>query len=197
MNILIVADTHGKLQEKHLKPAFGKKIDAVFCLGDVFPEDLKLIQSCEMLKETPKFGVIGEEDEHSVLKKYQIQDLHLKTTVLNGYRIGGFGGSLRFKDDLSGLMYTNPQSEEVLDGFDKCDILLTHDMPCFKPFPFFKHIALHSKCGMTGIAKYIRKNHPKFVFYGHIHEPNRTHFDGTDIRCCYGVETIEIPDKSR
>lgn len=188
---MAIADTHGKLMQKVLIAQLAKTIpDVVFFLGDVFYSDIEAVMDCKELANIPKVGIIGNHDSHDILKEFGIGDLHLKTTEICGYKVGGFGGSIKYKDDISYLMYTNKQSEEVLANFEPCDILITHDKPCFK-----KPLIVHAHSGLTGIAKYIERCEPKYVLHGHVHDRNLTYFKETAIRCCYNVETIELPDR--
>lgn len=194
MNILMVADTHGKLMQRDIARVLNNRTpDVVFILGDLSVDDIEALQDYEGTKDVPIYGVIGNHDSHDLLSRHGIIDLHLKTVKIGEYVVGGFGGSIRYKDDPSYLMYTNPQSDEILSGFAGCDIFLTHDKPCFKPFPFFKSIAVHAHSGLTGIAKYIARCKPKYAFHGHMHDRYIETYNGTTIRCCYELEWVELP----
>lgn len=194
MNILMVADTHGRLMQRDIaKVLDGRTPDVVFLLGDMSVDDVEALQDFEGTKNVPMYGVIGNHDSHDLLSSHGITDLHLKTMKIGEYVVGGFGGSIRYKDDPSYLMYTNPQSDEILSDFAGCDIFLTHDKPCFKPFPLFKNIAVHAHSGLTGIAKYIERCQPAYAFHGHMHDRYTETHKGTKIRCCYDLEWIELP----
>lgn len=193
MKVLLIADTHGKLTAGRIRTFLYKRTpDVIFLLGDLSEDDIKALYECKDTKNVPKYGVIGNHDEYSLLKDNGIIDLHLKTAKIGDYTVGGFGGSLRYKNDASYLMYTNPMSEEVLKELAPCDILITHDKPCFKSFPLAKKMALSAHSGLTGIAKYIKRCEPKYAFHGHIHKPSITTHKKTIIRCCYELDWVEI-----
>ena len=131
MDILTVADCHGQLRERDLlKTLSGRKPDAVFFLGDNDADDIECVQ--EYVKKIPMFGVIGNHDYLNILEDYHIENLHRKVVNYDGFLLGGFGGTIKYKEDSSRLMFTNEESESILAGFPKVDILITHDRPCFQ-----------------------------------------------------------------
>lgn len=193
MNALIVSDTHGKLTQKKLDDfLFKRKPDVIFILGDLSEEDIEVLQTFEKTKDVAMYGVIGNHDEIHLLKDHGITDLHLKTVKIGDYTVGGFGGSLKYKNDASYLMYTNEMSEAALKLLAPCDILLTHDKPCFKKFPFFKNMALSAHSGLTGIAEYIKRHKPKYHFHGHIHKKSECKWKDTIIVSCYELGWVTL-----
>lgn len=131
MNILTVADCHGQLQENRLLETLaGRTPDVIFFLGDNDAGDIECVQAS--VKNVPMYGVIGNHDYLDILKDYSIEDLHMKIVSFDGFLIGGFGGTIKYKCDSSRLMFTNEESENLFAGFPKCDIMITHDRPCFR-----------------------------------------------------------------
>jgi len=131
MEILTVADCHGQLREaKLLETLNGRIPDVVFFLGDNAANDIECIQN--NLKNVQMFGIIGNHDYLDILDDYGIENLHRKVVNYDGILIGGFGGTIKYKEDSSRLLFTNEESEELLAGFPKVDILITHDRPCFR-----------------------------------------------------------------
>ena len=131
MEILTVADCHGRLRESELlKTLDGRKPDVIFFLGDNEYNDIECVK--ENLKGIQMFGVIGNHDELDILERYEIENLHRRVINFDGFLIGGFGGTVKYKNDSSRLLFTNQESEELMNGFPQVDILITHDKPCFR-----------------------------------------------------------------
>lgn len=128
MDILIVTDCHGKLHESRLHETLnGRKPDVIFYLGDNTANDIECVQ--DNLTGVPAFGLLGNHDYLEVLKEHGIEDLHGRVVEFNGYRIGGFGGSIRYKDDSTKLMFSDEECISVMEQMPACDILITHDKP--------------------------------------------------------------------
>lgn len=193
---LVIADTHSSLRYEEVTNAlnFGMP-DYVFYLGDIPEHDIEIIKN--VLKEkninAPQYGVDGNHDQRGTVKDHDIIDLHGQTATLKSdITIGGLAGSIRYKDDNRYVLLTNEESEEIMAKMPYCDILLTHDKPCFEEPEY-----LHAHAGLTGIGNYIQNKHPQVLLHGHLHDPYiKKHISsGTLIRCCYRVETIKIPLK--
>ena len=131
MDILTAADCHGQLKQERLTETLaGRTPDVIFFLGDNEANDIECVQ--DVLKGVPMFGVIGNHDCLNILDDYGIENLHRKVINYDGFLIGGFGGAIKYKEDSSRLMFTNEESEELLNRFPQVDILITHDRPCFR-----------------------------------------------------------------
>lgn len=131
MDILTVADCHGQLHEdKLLETLAGRTPDVIFFLDDNDANDIECVQA--NIKNVNMYGVIGNHDYRDILKDYGIEDLHMKIVNFDGFLIGGCGGTVKYKSDSSKLMFTNEESENLFASFPKCDILITHDRPCFR-----------------------------------------------------------------
>lgn len=197
MNVLTVADCHGHLTKSDIAETLaGRKPDVIFFLGDNEAEDIELVK--ETVKDTAMYGVVGNHDYINILKDHGIEDLHGKTVLFDGFRIGGFGGTIKYKDDCSRLMFTNEESESLMAYFPKCDILITHDKPCFQKAKLFRKkepVVVNAHSGMTGIAEYIKKNRPLYHLHGHLHVPYIEEKYGTKIRCCFRTEFLYLTKK--
>jgi len=53
-------------------------------------------------------------------------------------------------------------------------------------------VIVHAHSGLTGIATYIERKKPKLVLHGHMHTRTEKQQGSTTIRCCYGIELVEI-----
>lgn len=225
MKALVIADTHGKLMQRELKEVITQKPDIMFLLGDISSDDLDAIQSFHLLKDVTVFGVVGNHEDPDILSQHSITDIHRITYCYNGITIGGYGGSIKYKDTDFYMLHTNDESEQELAKLEVCDILICHDKPCFQRQPaprkdkikkessltFWeklfgrkqedeefedaeqeKPIVVHAHSGLTGLGQYIERAKPRLVLHGHIHDRTKTMHGSTEIRCCYGIELIEI-----
>lgn len=194
INVLTIADCHGSLREYELVSKTLVRPDIVFLLGDNDFGDLDCIVRFFNEKypdaKIPLLGLSGNHNDPNLLKDEfsgKIIDLHKNIFIFNDIRIGGFSGSIRYKPDTRFTMFTNEESEKMLSELVNCDILLTHDKPCFEE-P--KEINSHS--GLTGIGTYIKERKPSIVLHGHLHDRYIENYKETQIRCCYRVENFQI-----
>lgn len=188
MNILTVADGHGHFYEEAVRiEAMGKPVpDIILFLGDNDYYDLDAVVNA--FPKVPKFGVLGNHDmildgKPTVLDEAGIPNIHLKTVECNGIIIGGFEGSIRYKDSTCYPLYTGGESVELLADFLYCDLFITHSPP-----QFFEPDNITSHTGLLGIGKYVREKRPQVHLYGHLHQPESSMYMATAERCCYGIE---------
>lgn len=192
VTVMTVADCHDKLTEREVREQMDASgnIDAVLFLGDNSAGDIECVLSV-IPDGIPCYGITGNHDNKDLLKnngQWGIKDLHCRVDK-GEISIGGFGGSIKYKEDTHHLMFTNAESIEMLSDMPYADILITHDKPCFdNPSPE----TIHSHSGLKGIAKYIREKKPKAVLHGHLHDKYVLKADDTYIRCCYRIEVFSI-----
>ena len=191
IKIVTIADCHGSLMQRELKDII-ELPDIVFLLGDNFHSDLETVFDFfanRFSGEKISFiGVTGNHDEKNLLKEFKkITNIHRNIFCCKNLKIGGFSGSIKYKPDNYYTMFTNEESEQQLSELPDCDLLITHDKPCFvKP----ETVTSHS--GLTGIGNYIRERNPKIVLHGHLHDRYVEQYENTIIRCCYRVENFNI-----
>ena len=187
-NVLVLADGHGHIRREDLQDT-DRIPDAIFLLGDNDYDDIQELKRFidEYRYTAPIFGIEGNHDKKGFLEREGIQNLHNKTIEFEGLIIGGLSGSIRYTEKMNYCMLSNGESEALMSQMPYCDILLTHDKPCFeKP----ERTDAHS--GLTGIGSYIMYHHPSLVLHGHLHEPYIRQYENTVIRCCYGIECFTI-----
>lgn len=187
LTVMTIADSHGRINKDDLKSKWNDRIDAVFMLGDNFPDDIEA--ALEIIPQgVAIYAVSGNHDSKDLLSHYErLNELNGQRTELKGCSITGLSGSIRYKQDDYYSLITNEESERILSDTPYSDILITHDKPCFnKP----ETVMAHS--GLTGIGEYIKVRRPEIVLHGHLHEPYIKKYQNTVIRCCYGVEVFEI-----
>ena len=194
INAVTVADCHGSLTQRELKEKISEAPDIVFLLGDNSEDDIEAVleffNSAYPNKEISYIGITGNHDGKSLLHdsfSYRVTDLHRNLMMYNDVRIAGFGGSIRYKPDDYYTMFSNEESEQMMSALPCCDLLITHDKPCFE-----KPETVTSHSGLTGIGTYIREHSPKIVLHGHLHDRYAERYKSTLIRCCYRVEEFTI-----
>lgn len=189
MKILVVADTHGQLQPHQLpQETLFTKPDGIFLLGDVFINDIELLKY--FYPTVPMLGVGGNHDKWDLLKTANIQDIHGCVVRWNRLYIAGFGGSYKCLEKDEYMMHTQEETIKQLIQLPSCDILLTHDKPCFQIIN--KDTIMDTTTGLIGIAQYIDKNKPKLHLHGHTHTSETDWHNMTCIKSIYGVELIDL-----
>jgi Icc-related predicted phosphoesterase len=182
LTALVIADTHGCLRESDIP----KDVDYDVCLllGDVYDNDLKVLLPCI---HSNVYGILGNHDGFGTLSRFDVGNLHGGMVEINGVKIAGLQGSIKYKNaDMP--LYTDEESDDVADILPLADILISHDSP---KYVFGTNDFAHS--GLTGITKYCEKHNIPLNLHGHHHE-NKTTFleNGTTSICTYGVNLITI-----
>lgn len=178
MNLLVLADSHGRDIEAETKP------DVMFLLGDM---DFYQIRRLDEAFDCPKFGVLGNHDGPDFYENTSIQNVHGRAITWNGIRIGGLEGA-PFYNKRKYLQYTEQEAKEVLHGMGKCDILLSHSNPMLVPSFDTKD----SHRGFQALTDYLMEYEPRFLFHGHTHKTITKPFCETTIHSVYGAKTYEI-----
>ncbi|MGM5479893.1 MAG: metallophosphoesterase family protein [Nanobdellota archaeon] len=169
MKALIFGDTHGDIFALELLKEKAKKVDVVFCLGDItiFGEEYDLMMTILEEFNKPVYYIHGnhetiEETELLLQKHPSITFIHKKQIELQGYSIIGYGGD--------GFSIINEEFETFIENQptpNKKTIFLLHGPPANTTLdiPFEDH---HS--GSESYRKHIEQKQPLAVFAGHIHE---------------------------
>lgn len=135
------------------------QIDAIITLGDLALQD---IRDLETVTTVPKFGVYGNHDSGSYMPELGITNLHLQTVELGGITLGGFEGSVRYKNDPYAPMYTQEEANELIKQLPAVDLLISHAPPRGihdEPEPAHQ--------GYDALRWYIQQYHPAFCLHGH------------------------------
>lgn len=156
------------------------KIAPVFTIfGNVESHDSEIVKMEKNGRlKLPKF----------VMRANKIKGFHIinnKLRNFKGVRIGGLEYFIdvswvrkfkpsNYKDNLKGARKETKKARQILSRFDKLDILICHQPPYgildkvtakFAP-KYWKG----KHAGSKAILEYIKKEQPKYVFCGHIHE---------------------------
>lgn len=208
MRIVVLADTHGRLRRAELEYAIKEvEPECIFCLGDMDYCDYEILQDVLAEAEysdtiqTPVLAILGNHDSRTLLDEVQrdffpeIVNLDCKTTTVGGFTIGGFAGSVKYKDTDYYCVRTQGQAQKDIQALPKVDILLCHSQPSFDAQVFFavteNGLAVKAHDGLYALGEYIKKYQPRFVFHGHLHDMYLAEHGDTEIICCYGVNTAD------
>lgn len=126
---MFVADTHGNLMQRDVSTE-GKMIDLIIFLGDNTLTDIEII--CDMFPDIKKIGVLGNHDiaDGENFRYYGIENISLKTVEIGGIIFFGYGGSVKYKNEISYAVHTQKEASDELKQFGvKADIFITHDKP--------------------------------------------------------------------
>ncbi len=163
--LLLISDTHGCLKYDDTKRNILKKQDpdAVFCMGDLFLDELLMIKAWFMQRSIPVYGIPGNHEPKRYINEAGLINLHGKSCEIAGFRIAGFGGSIRYKQNNDLCMMTDEESVSFAKTIPQADVLISHS-----PYKIKTNDITHS--GLEGISWYLEKHAPLYHFYGHLHQ---------------------------
>jgi hypothetical protein len=130
--------------------------DVVLTLGDIDENTLDYI--AHMSHRIPKFGVPGGHDK---ILPCGVCDLHGKVVTVKGIRIGGFGGSPKYKDQL--FHYSGIQVSLQMLGMPEVDVLITHTPPLATSE---QEDYIHR--GFRAFDRYLKRYTPSYMIHGHL-----------------------------
>jgi Icc-related predicted phosphoesterase len=189
----IDSDVRKSFPKKIIKKAFSERLDSTLSILKYLAKIAPVYMMWGNLEISDKrtkqywkmFGVKVPFLRANIKKIKNLRIIERKTTKIKGIKIGAIGF---FVED-SWVRTFNPSQDEVkfkkverktkkikgiLGGFGKVDILLTH-MPPYGILDIVNNPAAPKSwqgkhAGSKLILDYIKKEHPKYVFCGHIHE---------------------------
>ena len=194
IRLLVVADTHNVFPGEAVKGAFRYGVDACIILGDHTYKDIyQLIQAAPPGMKI--YGVLGNHDNPDMFNHFSnkwpdIMDISRKVVTVNGIRIAGMGGTLRYKNEQPGFN-TQRDSVKFAKSVPEAYILIGHAAPVS-----FDHSRVHS--GLDGSLWYLYKHHIPYMLYGHNHDvrPMKSVLlNGTNALCVYRAAVFEIGDE--
>lgn len=183
LKALIVTDGHGCLSLEDI--SYCRNIDVCLLLGDLSLRDVEVVK--ERIGNTPVYGVLGNHDGFELYDMCGIENIHGKVVEINGVRIAGIGGSLKYKDSPMPLL-TDEESIEIAEKMEAADILISHDSP---KFLHGSNDFAHS--GLQGITRYCEKYSVPLNIHGHHHDNGCLVLaNGTRSIECYKAKILEI-----
>lgn len=192
IKILCFADTHGKImynQNEYKLSEIDNDYDVCLLLGDISCDDIR-----EILKYVDKnkiYGILGNHDYFSNLEKFDILNINGKVIDINGVRISGIEGAIKYKEEQPG--YTIEDGFEFVKSIPEADICITHAPP-------FGAVGLENNSlhiGAPYINEYLFRTKCPIVLSGHNHV-DRTHeyLNGTKGISLYKQKTIVIKNNT-
>lgn len=162
-------------------------IQLVITLGDLTREDLLGLVS---VTHIPKIGVYGNHDSGNYMPELGIWDLHLKIWQYSGLTFGGFQGCVRYKENPDAIMCTQDEATELLRGFPKVDVFISHCPP--RGINDEEEIA-HQ--GFNALRDYIENAKPQILLHGHTYPTEETlvrQHGATRIEYVYKYKVVDI-----
>ena len=160
MRVLALADKRPLIDPATM--ARQKRVDAVFCLGDL---DRAWIESLMSL-DIPRYGVHGNHDPEHVLRELEIEDLHLRRTQRrrrdHGRRLRGLR-ALRQRH--APHQYTQREASKLAKRLPAADVLLCH---C-PPLGINDDPEDPAHIGFEGLRDWVDRHQPRHVLHGHTH----------------------------
>lgn len=157
MRVLVIADRRPKIDIAEVVRT--ENIELIMTLGDLTREDILPLQ---YITHIPKIGVYGNHDSGTYMDDLGIWDMHLKLRDFQGLRFGGFQGCVRYKDNPHAIMCTQQEAVQLMAGFPKVDVFLTHCPP--RGINDEEEVA-HQ--GFDALRSYIDQHQPQILLHGH------------------------------
>ena len=185
-NALVIADTHGSLNENSFNAFISdKNIELIILLGDIDISDWDVLLNNKIFLNTIKIGILGNHDKTNDIKEInrQISNLRInesspyyeeiydlenenKPFTFKGISFVGLGRSLKYKND--DTLLTQKQALDKLNNYPDADIILTHDKPCID-IDTSDTLCRDAHKGLYAIYKYMKDHNCKYNIHGHIH----------------------------
>jgi len=186
MKVLAIADRPPT--RSILETVKNEGIELIITLGDL---DFYSLRELEMIIEIPKIGVYGNHDSGTYFESLGIKNLHLEIFEYGGLKFGGFEGSHKYKESSHAKMYTQEEASELMEGFGKVDVLITHS----PPLGINDEPQSSTHQGLLALKDYLEEEHPKYLLHGHTYptEANLvTRYEDTEIMYIYQDKVIEL-----
>jgi predicted phosphodiesterase len=191
ITLLIIADTHGTLNEEKFLEFINQntKYDACIMLGDHYDRDINII--LKYVDKNKLYGILGNHD-YNYLDNYDIKNINGDVIEINGIKIMGMEGSFRYKP-VKFPSFSQEESIEFFQNMDSVDILISHDTK----FNLSKCNRDPAHQGLVGITNYLYEKKVPIHIHGHIHEnyDNKLLNDTLEYSV-FGYKVIEIKKTS-
>ncbi len=187
MKLLLIADLHTCPKTDEIKTILKTEdYDVLINLGDNDEFDLNNIK--ESRRDTDFIGVLGNHDTR--LLRRHFLDLHGRTfkETKDDETLSFLGveGCYRYKDEgTDEPMHLDIEIRAMLQKLEAVDCIISH-----APY-FTQGYDTEYKKGFYSINEYIIKNKPKYMFFGHLHEPSDKTFFKTRCICVYGIASFD------
>lgn len=190
-NLLCVSDDEDNVLWGSNKSKF-KSYDFIISSGDLKAEYLEYLVT---VSNKPVYYVHGNHDE-----KYDEKEplgcicIDDDIQIYDGIRIVGLGGSYKYKDN-SKYMYTEKQMKKRIKKLKRkirkyggVDIIVSH-----APVKGYGDLQDYAHQGFECFIDLIKEYHPKYFFYGHVH--NNYDYKDTGYYELEGTQIINVSNK--
>lgn len=143
--------------------------DLVVTLGDIPRDTLDYILF--MSKTLTSLGVLGNHDPKEII---ELNNIHCKVVEFKGIKIGGFGGSLKYKDEPN--HYTEKEAAKKIQKMPYVDIFISHSPPYSTSD---QNDPVH--CGFKAFDDYIELKRPRYWLHGHLGRKTQSKVCDTEI----------------
>lgn len=166
MRILAFVDMHGSLRAYRKIAQKAKRVDLIVCAGDISFFEQNIPQIVKKLRDIKKpilivHGNHETKEVMNLLSSGNMKFIHKKIHKHKKYNFLGYGGG--------GFSLTDKEFErwtkKIKKGIRNI-ILVTHAPPHGTKVDRI----IETHCGNKSITKFIKKNKPKLVICGHLHE---------------------------
>ena len=201
MKILVVADEEESVLYENYQPRMMADVNLIIACGDLPAAYLDFLTSAS---NKPLYYVPGNHDQSYVSKPPAgCISLDEQVVSFHGLRIGGLGGSCRYKP--GSFMYTEEEMAKRLKKLEKqvrraggIDVFVTHT-----PAAGYGDLEDLAHRGFTCFNTFMEEYHPRYLVHGHVHpsydihlQRQMVHPSGTVMLNCVGYVMLEIDDAS-
>ena len=199
MKILVVADEEENVLYENYQPRMLEGVRMIVSCGDLPSAYLDFLTSAS---NKPLYYVPGNHDQGYVSKPPAgCISLDEQVVSFHGLRIGGLGGSYRYKP--GSFMYTEDEMAKRMKKLEKqvrkaggIDVLVTH-----APAAGYGDLEDLAHRGFDCFNDFMEEYHPRYLLHGHVHpsydihlQREMVHPSGTVMLNCVGHVMLEIDD---
>lgn len=142
-----------------------EQVDLILLLGNIHKRGLYAIE--HYFKDTPKYGVLGNNDSYTAFEDTSIQSIHQRVIKFNGYTIAGFGGVPTYTDNFKTTsQYSEGELITFLDTIGSVDVFIAHANPQWGN----PEDETDMYRGFKGFSNYLLRDQPKLFLHGHSHD---------------------------
>ena len=180
LRVYAVADVHA-WDSFHMPELSPDDYDVVLTLGDIQEETLDRIWW--MGRGIPhQYGVPGNHDPEDPAG---LDNLHCRVVTVQGFRIGGFGGSLKYKEHPN--HYTEREVAKRMKKMPPVDIFISHAPPRATSL---KEDRIHR--GFEAFDDYIVRCAPRYWLHGHLDEDYTAQVGATTVRGVFHARPLVL-----
>lgn len=179
LHLILLSDIHSP-DNFFMNEVNPQEFDLVLLLGDINEPTVDYILN--QARFVRVYGIYGNHDPATISG---MEALDGRILLVNGYKIGGISGGNEHCRCVHS--YSEKAIAKKLKRLGPVDILVAHVPPYFISKDEDR---VHQ--GFKAFDDYILKHHPKYVFYGHLHQRQRHQMGETQVIGIVGKEFVRI-----